>query len=62
MNGALNSGYTLLKGRTNVFAEFGLIALAYNMKRFENIKIRENMAENMQILQENWQSICESLV
>ena len=34
MNEALNSGYTLLKGRTNVFAEFVLIALAYNMKRF----------------------------
>ena len=62
MNGALNSGYTLLKGRTNVLSEFGLIALAYNMKRFVDIKIRENMAENMQILQENWQSICESLV
>ncbi len=62
MNEALNSGYTLLKGRTNVLTEFVLIALAHNMKRFVYITIGENMAQNMQILQENWQSIREFLV
>ncbi len=57
---ALNSGYTLLKGKKKVSGEFGLIALAYNMKRFVNIKIEENMTENMQVLHENRQSLCGS--
>ena len=39
MNEALNSGYTLLKGRTNVLSEFGLIALAYGGRRFVNITV-----------------------
>ena len=50
---ALNSGYTLLKSTAKVSGEFGLMALAYNMKRVVNIK-RE---ENMEILQENRQSL-----
>ena len=57
---ALNSGYTLLKDKKKVSGEFGLIALAYNMKRFLNIKREENRAENMQLLHENRQSLCES--
>ncbi|MHB1638198.1 MAG: transposase [Thermoplasmataceae archaeon] len=47
---ALNSGYTLLKGTRKVSGEFGLIALAYNMKRVINIRSKEN---NMKIAGNN---------
>jgi hypothetical protein len=60
MKRALNSGYTLLKGTGKVPEEFGVIALAYNMKRFVNIKREENRAINIQILHENGQSACVS--
>ena len=42
---ALNSGYTLLKGKKKVNGEFGLIALAYNMKRVINIRSGENRTD-----------------
>ncbi|MHB1440801.1 MAG: IS1182 family transposase [Cuniculiplasma sp.] len=39
---ALNSGYTLLRGKRKVSGELGLIVLAYNMKRVINIRSEEN--------------------
>ncbi|MHB8544763.1 MAG: IS1182 family transposase [Leptospirales bacterium] len=47
---ALNSGYTLLKGTRKVSGEFGLMALAYNMKRVINIRSKKN---NMKIAGNN---------
>ncbi len=44
MKRAMNAGYTLLKGKRKVKGEFGLMALAYNMKRVINIKSEENEA------------------
>ena len=45
MKRAINSGYTLLKGKRKVKGEFGLIALAYNMKRVINIRSGENRTD-----------------
>ena len=57
---ALNSSYTLMKGIRKVSGEFGLMVIAYNMKRVVNIKREENRAGNIQALHENRQSLCES--
>ena len=45
MKRAINSSYTLLKGKKKVKGEFGLIALAYNMKRVINIRSGENRTD-----------------
>ncbi|MEM4089846.1 MAG: transposase [Thermoplasmatales archaeon] len=41
MKRAMNASYTLLKGKRKVKGEFGIIVLAYNIKRV--IKIRHEM-------------------
>ncbi|MHB8361624.1 MAG: transposase [Thermoplasmataceae archaeon] len=48
---ALNSGYTLLKGTRKVSGEFGLMVLAYNMKRVISIRSEENKASKTKNIQ-----------
>ena len=51
MKRAINYGYTLLKGKRKVKGEFGLIALAYNMKRVISIRSEENKASKTKNIQ-----------